>query len=66
MKVLKSGVEIDPKKANKVRGGSCSCHCGIGVSSTNVNVPGHVNDICLCNCIKDMDLDAYGDAQRCL
>jgi hypothetical protein len=66
MKVLKSGGEIDPKKANKIKGGACSCHCDIGVSSTNVNVPGHVHDICLCNCIKDMFQDAYGDAQRCL
>lgn len=64
MKVLKSGIEIDPRKLKKIKGGSCACHCDIGYHGTVVNVPGHVGDICLCSCSVDLLQDASGSTTQ--
>ena len=53
MKVLKSGIEIDPRKLKKVKGGMCACYCETGHSSGAVSFPATVGDVCICQCEND-------------
>jgi hypothetical protein len=53
MKVLKSGVEVDESKQDKVKGGACCCFCEFGWSSAGISNPATYGDICLCQCSKD-------------
>lgn len=53
MKVLKSGIEIDPKDLTKVKGGACACGCDIGVSSTSASNDGIEVKNCFCRCWED-------------
>ncbi len=50
MKVLKSGIEVDPNDMDKLKGGSCSCACNRYVSGSAVNVAGHEGETCSCWC----------------
>lgn len=50
MKVLKSGIEVDPKDLNKLRGGACSCGCDIGDDSYAFNQMADTGGGCLCHC----------------
>ncbi len=63
MKILKSGVEIDPRKLKKVKGGACACFCE-GGSSGGVSYPATVGDVCICQCHTGMFQDNYQSAQK--
>jgi len=50
MKILSSGVEIDPKDLNKIRGSACSCGCGMGYVSMDASALGVSSEKCQCGC----------------
>lgn len=51
MKVLKSGIEIDPKDLSKIKGGACACGCDVGINSFNLsNISVNTLEDCLCGC----------------
>ena len=51
MKVLKSGIEIDPSDLSKIKGGACACGCDIGMSSSTLsNTSTTTLEDCLCGC----------------
>ena len=50
MKVLKSGVEVDPKKLMKIKGGTCGCYCEGPGSGSTTSYPATVGDVCVCQC----------------
>lgn len=51
MKVLKSGIEIEPRDLNKIRGAACACGCGIGYDGEQLVVSGDADSLCSCGCI---------------
>ena len=58
MKLMKSGIELDAEKQEKIKGGYCVCYCDIGYmvrGSVNYGVEG---DRCACTCYEE----AIGDA----
>lgn len=50
MKVLKSGIEVDPKDLSKLRGGACACGCDIGDDGLSLSQTGSSNGGCTCHC----------------
>ena len=50
MKVLKSGIEIDPSDLSKIKGGACACGCPVGVNGDFQHIGGHANKACSCYC----------------
>lgn len=50
MKVLKSGIEIDPRKLKKVKGGACACFCEYSTVTGAVTTPATYGDVCICQC----------------
>jgi len=54
MKILSSGVEIDPKDLNKIRGSACSCGCGIDYNSMDSSSMGVDSEVCQCKCADEV------------
>lgn len=50
MKVLKSGIEIDPSDLSKVKGSACACYCKVGENGDYQHGTGHDGNGCSCNC----------------
>jgi len=50
MKVLKSGIEVEFKDLNKLRGGACACGCDIGDDGLSLSNTGSSNGGCTCHC----------------
>lgn len=48
MKILKSGIELEPSELEKVKGGLCSCGCDIGYNGMRIVVAGEENGSCYC------------------
>lgn len=66
MEIIKSGIEVDPKAKNKVRGGSCGCACHTRYMNTaSTEAPATVGDECQCFCFlsgSDVpDCDIYAE-----
>ena len=55
MKLLKSGIEMDPSQLRKVKGSMCACGCGIGVSADTSSDIGVDGEICFCDCIAPLE-----------
>lgn len=53
MKILDSGIEIDPKDLSKIRGSACSCGCGIGYDSMDSSALGVDAEFCQCDCASE-------------
>jgi hypothetical protein len=47
---MKSGIEVDDEKQQKIKGGYCVCYCDIGRISSNVSKFGVAGDDCRCSC----------------
>lgn len=50
MKLLKSGIELDPRDLNKIRGSACACGCGIDYNSMWTSGSGVDSEACQCGC----------------
>ena len=58
MKLMKSGIEIDAEKQEKIKGGTCVCYCGIGVIARQPQIHAVNGDLCICGCENPEEL--YG------
>jgi len=56
MKIIKSGIELDPSELDQAFGGMCACGCPIGMSGTNLAVGGTENNGCYCSCTCSIEL----------
>lgn len=54
MKILDSGIEIDPKDLSKIKGSACSCGCGIGYDSMTSSAMGVDAEFCHCECENEL------------
>ena len=54
MKLLKSGIELDPKDLNKIRGSACACGCGIDYNSMWTSGSGVDSEKCQCKCENEL------------
>lgn len=66
MKVLKSGIEIDPSDLSNVKGGACACGCPVGINGDFQHITGRSGKACSCYCV-GMDLgepDAGEDVEN--
>ncbi|MCP5107181.1 MAG: hypothetical protein GY950_27590 [bacterium] len=51
MRVLKSGIEMDSKQMQKVKGGICACACDIGYDAENNSELSVNGGLCMCGCV---------------
>lgn len=60
MKILKSGIEMDPSELRKAKGGSCACGCGIGFDGEVLSISGYSGSSCECGCTTPPPYNAFG------
>jgi hypothetical protein len=61
---MKSGIEVDDEKQQKIKGGYCVCFCDIGRISSGVSKYGVEGDTCRCSCVREewnYELKSYRD-----
>ncbi len=59
MKILKSGIEMEPSELDEVKGGLCSCGCDIGYNGMRMSVLGEENGSCYCGCTCNSSTGLY-------
>ena len=50
MKLMKSGIELDAEKQEKIKGGYCVCYCDEGFMARGAVLYGVEGDGCSCTC----------------
>lgn len=53
MKLMKSGIELDAEKQEKIKGGYCVCYCDIGFMVNGAVYYGVEGDRCACTCYEE-------------
>lgn len=53
MKLMKSGIELDAEKQEKIKGGYCVCYCDIGFMAHGAVFYGVEGDGCRCTCSQE-------------
>ncbi|MCP5104618.1 MAG: hypothetical protein GY950_14630 [bacterium] len=54
MKIMKSGIEMDAKEQEKIKGGYCVCFCDTGVIARQPEIHGVNGGICVCTCTEEI------------
>jgi hypothetical protein len=58
MKLMKSGIELDAEKQEKIKGGHCVCYCDIGYMVHSAETYGVEGEYCACTCYTEAIADA--------